>query len=75
MAAIYLKGQGLSPDNVCCLCALSKATLYRYLHAYRDGGIENSKRSPIESELISDSSDPACHNAVCTDYRAEEGWG
>ena len=40
MEALYLKSQGLAPEDICRLCAISKTTFYRYLHTYRDGGIE-----------------------------------
>jgi hypothetical protein len=34
MEALYLKSQGLLPQDICRLCVLSKTTFYRYLHAY-----------------------------------------
>jgi transposase len=40
MEALYLKSQGLAPAAICRLGAISKPTFYRYLHAYREGGIE-----------------------------------
>jgi transposase len=40
MEALYLKSQGLAPEAICRLCAISKPTFYRYLHAYREGGLE-----------------------------------
>ena len=40
MEALYLKSQGLAPEDIARLCAISKTTFYRYLHAYRTGGIE-----------------------------------
>ena len=43
MEALYLKSQGLAPEDICRLCAISKTTFYRYLHTYRDGGIERLK--------------------------------
>jgi transposase len=40
MEALSLKSQGLAPEDIARLCAISKATFYRDLHAYRTGGIE-----------------------------------
>ena len=40
MEALYLKSQGLAPEDIGRLCAISKTTFYRYLHAYRTGGID-----------------------------------
>jgi transposase len=40
MAARYLQSQGLAPEDIWRLCAIAKTTFYRYLHAYRAGGIE-----------------------------------
>lgn len=34
MEALYLKSQELSTQDICRLCAISKATFYRYLHTY-----------------------------------------
>jgi transposase len=39
MEALYLQSQGLAPEDIWRLCAISKTTFYRYLHAYREGGI------------------------------------
>jgi len=39
MEVLYLKSQGLAPEDITRLCAISKTTFYRYLHAYREGGI------------------------------------
>jgi transposase len=47
MEALYLKGQGLAPEDVSRLCAISKTTFYRYLHEYRKGGIETLKVVPF----------------------------
>ena len=47
METLYLKSQGLSPQDVSRLCALSKTTYYRYLHEYREGGIEKLKEVPF----------------------------
>ena len=47
MEALYLKSQGSSPQDICRLCALSKTTFYRYLHAYRKGGMEKLKEVPF----------------------------
>jgi transposase len=40
MEALYLQSQGLAPEDIWRLCAISKTTFYRYLRAYREGGIE-----------------------------------
>ena len=40
MEALYLKSQGLAPEAIWRLCAISKTTFYRYLHEYCEGGIE-----------------------------------
>jgi transposase len=39
MEALYLKSQGLAPEEIRRLCAISTTTFYRYLHEYREGGI------------------------------------
>lgn len=57
--ALYLLSQGVSPADVCRLCVLSKTTLYRYLHAYRAGGIEKLPEVPLHRR----------HSALA-DYRA-----
>jgi transposase len=43
MEALYLKSQGLGPEAICRLCAISKTTFYRYLYEYRAGGIDKLK--------------------------------
>jgi transposase len=43
MEVLYLQRQGLAPEAIRRLCALSKTTVYRYLHEYREGGIETLK--------------------------------
>jgi transposase len=40
MEALYLKSQGLTPEDISRLCFIAKTTFSRYLHAYREGGIE-----------------------------------
>jgi transposase len=40
MEALYLQSQGLAPEDIWRLCAISKTTFYRYLRAYREGGIK-----------------------------------
>ena len=47
MEARYLKSQGLAPEDICRLCVISKATFYRYLHPYHDGGIDTLKEVPF----------------------------
>jgi transposase len=40
MEALYLKSQGVSTVDVCRLCGISQSTWYRYLRAYRTGGLD-----------------------------------
>jgi transposase len=47
MEALYLKSQGLAPEDVCRLCGISKTTFYRYLHTYHEGGIDSLKEVPF----------------------------
>jgi transposase len=47
MEALYLKSQGLAPEDICRLCSISKTTFYRYLHAYHEGGIDTLKEVPF----------------------------
>jgi transposase len=47
MEALYLKSQGLAPEEICRLCAISTTTFYRYLHEYRAGGIEKLTEVPL----------------------------
>jgi transposase len=44
MEALYLKSQGLAPEDICRLCAISKTTFYRYLHTYHEGGLDTLKK-------------------------------
>jgi transposase len=66
MEALYLKSQGLAPEDICRLCAISKTTFYRYLHTYHDGGIEALKEVPFyrrQSQLA------AYHTSLEADFR------
>ena len=57
MEALYLKSQGLEPAQISRLCAMSKPTFYRYLHAYRQGGIAKLPEVPFHrcrSQLADD---------------------
>jgi len=47
MEALYLKSQGLAPAQISRLCAITKPTFYRYLHEYRQGGIEKLTQVPF----------------------------
>jgi transposase len=47
MEALYLKSQGLAPEDIRRLCAISKPTFYRYLHEYRTGGIDTLNEVPF----------------------------
>jgi transposase len=40
MEALYLHSQGLKPADVMRICQISKATYYRYLQEYEDGGTQ-----------------------------------
>ena len=46
-AARYLQRQGLAPEAISRLGAISKPTLYRSLHAYRAGGIAKLHEVPL----------------------------
>lgn len=46
MEALYLKSQGLAPEDIRRLCAISTTTFSRYLHAYREGGIAKLHEVP-----------------------------
>src|SRR4029450_11734582 len=48
MEALSLKSQGLAPEAISRLCAISKPTLYRYFHAYREGGIAKLQEVPFQ---------------------------
>jgi transposase len=55
MEALYLKSHGLAPEAISRLCAISKPTFYRYLHAYREGGIAQLQAVPFhrrQSQLV-----------------------
>jgi len=47
MEALYLQSQGVAPATILRLCAISKPTFYRYLHAYRAGGIAKLQEVPF----------------------------
>ena len=47
MEVLSLKSQGLAPEDIRRLCAISKPTFYRYLHEYRTGGIDTLKEVPL----------------------------
>jgi transposase len=47
MEALYLQSQGLAPADIVRLCAISTTTFYRYLHAYRTGGIATLQEVPF----------------------------
>ena len=54
MEVLYLQSQGLPGEHIRRLCALSKATSYRYLEEYQTGGLAHLKEvsvSPRESAL------------------------
>ena len=49
MEVLYLKSQGLAGDHIQRLCAISKATYYRYLAEYRRGGLAQLKEVPVSA--------------------------
>jgi transposase len=49
MEVLYLKSQGLPGEQIQRLCAISKATYYRYLQEYRTGGLGQLKEVSVSS--------------------------
>jgi len=43
MDVVLLHSQGVPNEQIQPICGISKATLYRYLHAYQEGGVERLK--------------------------------
>ena len=43
MEVVLLHSQGVPNEQIRPICGISKATLYRYLHAYQEGGVERLK--------------------------------
>jgi transposase len=43
MEVVLLRSQGVSNEQIQHICGISKATLYRYLHEDREGGVERLK--------------------------------
>ena len=43
MEVVLLHSQGVPNELIRPICGISKATLYRYLHAYQEGGVERLK--------------------------------
>ena len=43
MEVVLLRSQGVSNEQIQSICGISKATLYRYLHEYHEGGVERLK--------------------------------
>jgi len=43
MEVVLLRSQGVPNEQNQPICGISKATLYRYLHAYQEGGVERLK--------------------------------
>jgi transposase len=56
MEALYLKSQGIATAEGCRLCGISPSTWYRYLRAYRAGGLEALKAGacPQRPSLLAD---------------------
>ena len=44
METLYLRSQGLKHEEILRLCHISKATYYRYLQEYEQGGIQRLKQ-------------------------------
>lgn len=40
METVYLRSQGLQHEEILRICAISKATYYRYLQEYQQGGVQ-----------------------------------
>jgi transposase len=54
MEAVFLRSQGLRQEEILRICDISKATYYRYLNEYREGGVQRLKqlhRHPPKSEM------------------------
>jgi transposase len=54
METLYLLSQGLTPEEIRRICQISKATYYRYLQEYQEGGVERLKELHLyqpQSEL------------------------
>jgi transposase len=55
MEIVYLRSQKLENKRIQQICGISKATFYRYLHAYQAGGVEKLKELSFhrpESQLV-----------------------
>src|SRR5436309_713579 len=55
MEVVLLRSQGVPNEQIQPICGISKATLYRYLHAYQEGGVERLKELHLhrqESALV-----------------------
>ena len=44
METVYLRSQGLAHEEILRICHISKATYYRYLDEYREGGVQRLKQ-------------------------------
>jgi transposase len=49
LEVLYLKSQGLAGEHIQRLCAISKATYYRYLEEYRKGGLAHLKEVTVSA--------------------------
>jgi transposase len=67
MEVLYLKSHGLPHGAIARLTRLSERTIYRYLRAYHDGGIEALKRPGAGGSL----SDLAAQEPSLKDYFAQ----
>ena len=47
METLYLRSQGVSIEQTLQVCNISKATYYRYIHQYRQDGVEALKILPF----------------------------
>ena len=55
MEGVLFRSQGVPNEQIQHICGISKATLYRYLHEYQDGGVERLKEVHVarqESALL-----------------------
>jgi transposase len=64
MEVVYLRSQKLGNEKIRQLCQVSKATFYRYLHEYQEGGVEKLK----ELNFHRQESKPVEHQATIEDH-------
>lgn len=64
METVYLRSQGLRQEEILRICDISKATYYRYLNEYREGGVQRLK----ELHLYQPTSELQEHRATLEAY-------